>query len=157
MPNRRYRYSQHTSGVEWIRHECKRSLGPTPIHPALREGYNVIAEALINGGANVDTEDHSGETPLQIACDKGSSAILDLILGKSSIAPYVRMGNIFNPPESHTDGRRDAITLRAGPGGQESLQWTDRDGTEVCDFWDARWVQYSVFLLRYLAQNSLRR
>jgi len=42
--------------------------GRTGLHYAAHKGYFDIVEMLIEKGADVDYEDHNGETPLYFAC-----------------------------------------------------------------------------------------
>jgi ankyrin repeat protein len=49
----------------------KDNVGNTPLHVAALYGRGAIAQVLVDAGAPLDSENDSGETPLQIAVKKG--------------------------------------------------------------------------------------
>ena len=79
--------------------------GVTPLHIAVSKGYELVAKDLLDAGAPVNarveqtvnransaelqagslTYDlHAGQTPLQIACEKGYHSLVDLLLAKGA-------------------------------------------------------------------------
>ncbi len=55
--------------------------GLAPLHLALYEGHNDIAELLVRNNANVTDQTGDGSTPLHLAVDKARPSLVDLILG----------------------------------------------------------------------------
>ncbi len=53
--------------------------GMTALHLAAREGFAVIAKALISKGADVNVKDNVGNTPLHLAAAHGRSAVVGVL------------------------------------------------------------------------------
>lgn len=64
-------------------------LGATPLHHAIRNGFDVLALDLIDAGAPVDAVDRDGRTPLGLAVSTGRSAVVVALLaqGASPLQP----------------------------------------------------------------------
>lgn len=58
--------------------------GRTALHLAALQGEMQVAEALLNGGANVDARDKHGDTPLHLAAAKGNLAIVKMLVARGA-------------------------------------------------------------------------
>jgi ankyrin repeat protein len=61
----------------------KNMMGGTPLHTALSNRQDAIAELLIAKGANVNARDDSGHTPLSLAAAAGQKGIVEQLLAKN--------------------------------------------------------------------------
>lgn len=59
---------------------AKNKNGDTPLHMALRYGYDMVARLLIKKGADYQTANEKGETPMDIAVAKGMETVLELMV-----------------------------------------------------------------------------
>ncbi len=57
------------------------ALGDTPLHKAIKNGYDEAAKALIRAGANLQLENFAHETPLETAENLGRKEIGDFLKG----------------------------------------------------------------------------
>jgi len=62
--------------------DIRDSIGETPMHFAIRWGYDDIAEMLLEGGAEMGITTEDGKTYLHFACIKGYTAVADLLINK---------------------------------------------------------------------------
>ncbi|KAF4893861.1 Death-associated protein kinase 1 [Colletotrichum viniferum] len=79
---------------EWIRPLVKEGIaedinmkdgdGQTLLHVAARQGLATAAKSLIDTGANVDTQDDEGSTPLIEACWWDNMALVEILLNKGA-------------------------------------------------------------------------
>jgi ankyrin repeat protein len=56
----------------------------TPLQVTLRLGHDVLARALVHGGAHVNVKDDQDITPLHIVVARGSTQITNLLLAKGA-------------------------------------------------------------------------
>ena len=56
----------------------------TPLHMAARRGNVEVAEALLDGGANLEARDTSGETPLRRAVNCNKPGVASLLISRGA-------------------------------------------------------------------------
>uniref|UniRef100_A0ABD2XJU1 Uncharacterized protein n=1 Tax=Trichogramma kaykai TaxID=54128 RepID=A0ABD2XJU1_9HYME len=74
--------------------------GDTPLHVAVRKGHTGMVQLLLTKGANPNLRDHNMRTPLQLAVERASPRLVDLLLDHD-----IDMFRFVFPTESDFDGR----------------------------------------------------
>jgi hypothetical protein len=96
----------------------KNRLGGTPLHTALLNKKEAIAELLISKGADLNVRDNHGRTPLFLAIETDQRKIAELLLTKNvDVNAVARMG-------------QNALTLARSKGDTELVALLQKHGAE---------------------------
>ncbi len=64
--------------------DVKGDYDKTPLHWAAEKNHRLVAEVLLQAGANIEVETVWGMTPLEWAANMGSNHVADLLIGKGA-------------------------------------------------------------------------
>ena len=93
----------------------------TPLHLAAADGHFVVAEFLIQHGADVNKPDHDGETPLSLASGCGWLKIAHLLLKSGSNVNSQDNDDSTPLHKATQNGHLDTVTLLLDSGADVSI------------------------------------
>jgi hypothetical protein len=88
----------------------------TPLHMAARRGYEEVAEALLDCGANSEASDTAGETPLRRAVNCDKIRVASLLLARGADVRSVGSRGITPLLAARSAGMRHLLQRYAGGG-----------------------------------------
>ncbi|XP_067662472.1 uncharacterized protein [Haliotis asinina] len=133
-------FEEERESIEDIQKTVKSGIeGMTSLHAAMDGGHFVLAEYLINQGADVLENDQYGKSILMKVCEKGNSQITRAFLSSGSVFPstlrkhIIEGSSIQNTPASHQTEKKLNDTETMGETGTviEVIDEPDRDSVSV--------------------------
>ncbi|KAK5525413.1 hypothetical protein LTR07_002565 [Exophiala xenobiotica] len=113
------------------------SLGRTPVHKAIAMDNTDIMHALLEHGARLDTRDHYGETPLDVAARRGHSHIITTTIKRALLANQIEGSTALH--SACFWGRRDEVqTILANASNPSSA-------ASATDVYNATPLHYAIF------------
>ena len=96
-----------------------------PLHDAVRAGDTALILKLLDGGANVNEQDESGETPLIAAALTGSWVVLDLLIQNKADVSIRNDRGMTALHAAAMAGSAEAVAIFLGEGGVGPMAGVD--------------------------------
>jgi hypothetical protein len=96
----------------------KNNLGWTPLHAAIWNHRDNVAEMLIDKGADINAKDDKGRTPLHFAVEKAKKNIVELLIAKGADVNAI------------SNDRQNALTIARSNGHKEIADFLIKNGAK---------------------------